>query len=203
MSVSFFLLFLIVKSALWALQGMTIQKMASRDPKQTANQHQRHENSMYVYICENMYTCISITDWKKVITMDSFIIYLIRKMLNINMWKYMKYILDCAWGNIRSAAGWITHPLLDRNGINHYRTTNKKQMMGDALVCLHSALSCLWDTAHTHCLLHKLPYPFNARQHKTHITKCLRKTFPVQLYTPSHCIPNDPEVESLSKLTSQ
>lgn len=73
MSVSFFL-FLIVKSALWALQGMTIQKMASRDLKQTANQHQRHENSMYVYIYEHMYTCIIITDWKKVITMDSFII---------------------------------------------------------------------------------------------------------------------------------
>lgn len=88
MSVSFFL-FLIVKSALWALQGMTIQKMASRDPKQTANQHQRHENSMYVYIYEHMYTCIIITDWKKVITMDSFTNYLMRKMLYINMWKYI------------------------------------------------------------------------------------------------------------------
>lgn len=165
-----FFLFPIVKSALWALQGMTIQKMASREPKQTANQHQRHENSMYVYICEHMYTCITITDWKKVITMDSFILFISWEKCYITM---SSYILDCAWGKIWSAVGWITYLTLCWTE-QDYCTTNRKQMMGDALVCLHSALSCLWDTAHSHCLLHKLPYPFNARQHKNHITKCFR-----------------------------
>lgn len=85
-------LFPIVKSALWALQGMTTQKMASQDPKQTANQHQRHERSMYVYIYEHMYTCIhNYNRLKESHNNGQFysLSHKEKKKCYINMWKYI------------------------------------------------------------------------------------------------------------------
>lgn len=103
------------------------------------------------------------------------------------MWRNKSYILDCAWGKTWDAMGGIIHP--DLNNTNKNCTESIDWLMLHWCASILLWLGC--DT-NSETALYKLPYLFNASQHKNHVTECLRK-LPVWLYTPLHCIPNVPE----------
>lgn len=99
------------------------------------------------------------------------------------MWKNMIYFRLCLRKNMTCY------------GLDHTPWPEKNNCTESRWLMLHWCASILlWricDT-HTYTAFYKLPYLFNASQHKNHVTECLRK-LPVRLYTPSHSIPDVPE----------